>query len=81
MDTNKLRLQEIKYLRGLAESGSKIPKDKVNLFKLLVLKEDPIKVGEAMLKKSKYLKNASELNPTRGKQSKPIFNLNTFRQT
>lgn len=61
-DTSKLRQQEIEYLKSLVESGEKIPKEKVNLFKLLVLKEDPLKIGEQMLKKNKYFKNLNILN-------------------
>jgi hypothetical protein len=68
-DLEKLRKQEIEYLKSLAESGSKIPKEKVGLFKLLVLKEDPLKVGENMLKKSLYLKNANSLFASNKKSS------------
>ena len=56
-DSTKLRLQEIDFLKSLAESGQKIPKEKINLFKLLVLKEDPLKIGEQMLKKNVYFKD------------------------
>lgn len=66
-DTSKLRQQEIDYLKSLVESGEKIPKERVNLFKLLVLKEDPIKIGEQMLKKNKYFKNLGILNQDNSK--------------
>lgn len=67
MDSDKLRRQEIEYLKSIAESGDKIPKEKINLFKLLILKEDPIKIGEAMLKKNLYVKNSSVSNFSLGK--------------
>lgn len=65
MDTGKLRKQEIEYLKNLAESGEKIPKDKINIFKLLILKEDPIEIGEAMLKKQKRGTNTVSLGSSR----------------
>ncbi|CAI2361129.1 unnamed protein product [Moneuplotes crassus] len=54
IDLARLRKQEIEYLKNLAESGKKIPKDKINIFKLLILKEDPLKIGEAMIKKQNF---------------------------
>lgn len=65
-DPEKILHSEKEYLRYLAEKGFKIPKEKINLFKLLILKEDPLKVGQAMIKKSivaKHLGIIDEIVP------------------
>ncbi|CAI2362427.1 unnamed protein product [Moneuplotes crassus] len=70
---NRLYESQVKYLKSVVESGGKIQKDKTDLFRLLVLKDDPLKIGENMLKESPFypkIKDKVSFSPRQRKKSK-----------
>jgi len=68
INISQLHKQEIEYLRGLAESSSQIPKDKMHLFNFLILGGDPIECGEQILKGMNNAHYSTTLN-TNSKKS------------